>query len=92
MDIVSYLYKSGLQSVNDISAGTSIEQSAVSHGLNKLLACEVVHVEVRGKHRYYSLNEETIVPLLQIVDQHIVKFCHNQCSQCSGGHTDKEGG
>ena len=82
VDIISYLKKNGSQNVTDISKGTGIEQSAVSHALNKLLACEFVHIEVRGKHRYYSLNSETISPLLELIDQHIYKFCDGGCDCC----------
>lgn len=82
LDILKYLQKNGSQSVTEISNGTGIEQSAVSHNLNKLLTCQFVHIEARGKHRYYTLNEETIVPLLRLIDQHVAKFCDGKCSSC----------
>lgn len=82
LDIISYLKNNGSQNVTAIAGGTGMEQSAVSHALNKLLACEFVHIEVRGKHRYYSLNNETILPLLQLIDQHITKFCDGKCNCC----------
>jgi DNA-binding transcriptional ArsR family regulator len=82
LEILQYLKTSGPKNVTDIAIGTDIEQSAVSHNLNKLLACEFVHVEVRGKQRFYSLNEETIVPLLQLVDRHIETFCIGKCHCC----------
>lgn len=82
LEILQFLQRAGHQSVTDIAAGTGIEQSAVSHSLNKLLACEFVHIEVSGKHRYYSLNEETIVPLLGLIDRHIAKFCTGTCACC----------
>ncbi len=82
LSILKHLQEKGSQSVTEISKGTGIEQSAVSHSLSKLLACEFVHIEVRGKHRYYTLNEETIVPLLRLIDRHIAEFCQGQCDCC----------
>lgn len=83
LEIMQYLRENGPQSVLEIAAGTAQEQSAVSHNLKKLLSCQCVHVEVRGKNRYYSLNSETIVPLLGLVDQHIQSYCQSQCGHCS---------
>lgn len=82
LEILQYLQKAGPRNVSEIVTGTGIEQSAVSHSLNKLLACEFVHIEVRGKNRYYSLNEVTIVPLLKLIDQHIATFCSGECACC----------
>lgn len=81
--ILKHLQKSGPRNVSQIAEATGQEQSAVSHNLKKLSECECVHVEVRGKNRYYSLNEETIVPMLKLVDQHIQNFCVNECKKCS---------
>ncbi len=79
LEILQYLQKSGPKSVNDIASGTGIEQSAVSHNLKLLLECEFVHIEVRGKNRFYWLNEDTIVPLLKLIDKHIERFCNGKC-------------
>ncbi len=90
LEIIQYLQQTGWQNVTEIAHGTGIEQSAVSHSLNKLLACQCVHIEVRGKHRYYSLNEETIVPLFKLIDRHIEKFCRGDCDCCSIKHGQAE--
>lgn len=82
LDILQYLHTNGAQNVSEISLGTGQEQSAVSHSLKKLLGCQCVHVEVRGKNRYYSLNSETIVPLLGLVDTHLKNYCHTSCQDC----------
>lgn len=84
LEILQYLKGAGAKNVSEIAEGTGQEQSAVSHNLGKLLSCQCVHVEVRGKHRYYRLNSETIVPLLELADQHIRNFCQNECQHCSG--------
>jgi DNA-binding transcriptional ArsR family regulator len=83
LEIIEYLKQHGSRNVSEIAIGTGQEQSAVSHNLKSLHQCECVHVEVRGKSRYYSLNEETIVPLLELADQHIQKYCHADCQYCS---------
>lgn len=82
LDILHYLLENGSQSVTAIARGTELEQSAVSHNLHKLLSCQFVHVEARGKHHYYSLNNETIIPLFEIIDQHMSKYCHDTCNCC----------
>lgn len=87
LEILLFLRKNGHKNVSQIAEGTGIEQSAVSHNLSKLLVCEFVHIEVRGKERYYSLNEETIVPLLQLIDQHIATFCTGTCACCTPSHS-----
>lgn len=84
LEILEYLKDGEAKNVSEIAEGTGQEQSAVSHNLGKLLSCQCVHVEVRGKNRYYSLNSETIVPILKLADQHIQNFCQSQCSHCSG--------
>jgi DNA-binding transcriptional ArsR family regulator len=83
LEILEYLKKNGARNVSEIAEGTGQEQSAVSHNLNKLLACECVHIEVRGKNRYYCLNDATIVPILKLADQHIQDYCVADCKKCS---------
>jgi DNA-binding transcriptional ArsR family regulator len=82
LDILHYLQESGAQNVSAIATATGQEQSAVSHNLKKLLACNCVHIEVRGKNRVYSLNQDTIVPLLKLADNHIQNYCQADCEHC----------
>jgi DNA-binding transcriptional ArsR family regulator len=63
------------QNVGEIIASTRIEQSKVSHSLRRMHECQIVQVERKGKQRVYSLNKETIVPILSIVDRHAKKMC-----------------
>lgn len=51
------------------------ERSKVSHALLSLLECGFVHVRKEGRGRVYSLNGETIVPLLGLVESHVEKYC-----------------
>lgn len=83
LEILEYLKLRGEQSVSQITQGTGQEQSAVSHNLKKLLACNCVTMTVKGKNRCYSLNKETVMPLFQLADRHIENYCTSECSACS---------
>jgi ArsR family transcriptional regulator, zinc-responsive transcriptional repressor len=61
--------------VKNIVAEVNMEQSAVSHNLKKLCECNILTVKRQGRERIYSLNKETVVPLLDLVDQHVRKNC-----------------
>jgi len=74
IDIISLLRKNSL-SVNEISDMLNEERSKISHALLSLLACGFVHVKKDGKRRIYSLNKETIIPLLDLLEKHIKKHC-----------------
>lgn len=87
LDILHFLKQNGAQSVSEIAIGVDQEQSAVSHNLKKLLACSCVTMEVRGKSRYYALSDETIVPILQLVDRHIQNYCYSACTDCATCHS-----
>lgn len=65
-------------SVNEISAKLNHEQSKISHNLAKLASCNILEVKRNGKKRIYSLNKDSVVPLLKIVDHHVK--CH--CREC----------
>ena len=65
----------GKKTVNEITESTELEQSLVSHNLALLKKCNFVFVEKSGKQRFYSLNKETIVPVLDLVEEHIKKNC-----------------
>ena len=66
--------------VTEIIKETGHEQSTISHSIKKLENCHFVTVEKRGQNRVYALNEETIIPLLKIMDVHVKKYCHKCCS------------
>jgi DNA-binding transcriptional ArsR family regulator len=63
------------QNVSEIIKNTKLEQSKVSHSLKRLYECKIVQVKKDGKQRIYSLNKETIIPILSIVDRHAKKMC-----------------
>jgi ArsR family transcriptional regulator, zinc-responsive transcriptional repressor len=78
IDIVKML-KDNEASVNDISKELGVEQSKVSHALANLRACNIVDVSQDGKRRIYSLNKDTIVPILNLIDCHAAHHCHGEC-------------
>lgn len=80
--IIHFLAKNGPQNVSQIVEGTNLEQTAVSHNLKRLLSCQFVHLRPNGKERVYSVNQETIKPLLVLMDKHVRKFCKRACEKC----------
>jgi len=76
MDIILAL-RDNKKNVGAISKKLGVEQSKVSHALASLRCCNIVQVKQKGKERVYSLNKETIVPILKIIDNHEKKFCKN---------------
>jgi DNA-binding transcriptional ArsR family regulator len=65
--------------VTEICEAIHEEQSNVSHNLKKLVECHFIEAEKKGKHRVYSLNKETIMPLMQLVGKHVTKYCCKEC-------------
>jgi len=68
-------------SVNEITEKIKGEQSRISHNLRKLLQCHILDVKQKGKQRFYSLNSETVVPILKIVKKHVKKNCLKGCNK-----------
>ena len=69
------------KTVSEICDLTKEEQSKVSHNLKKLKSCHFVDVRQKGKSRVYSLNQDTIVPLLNLVENHVQKYCCKTCER-----------
>lgn len=74
VDIISEL-KNGSRSVLELANKLDVEQSKLSHALASLRCCSIVNVKQEGKKRVYSLNKETILPMLKLIDKHESKFC-----------------
>ena len=70
---------SGPKSVTEICDAIKEEQSKVSHNLKKLMECHFLDVERKGKQRVYSLNKDTIIPILNLVEKHVHKYCGEVC-------------
>jgi DNA-binding transcriptional ArsR family regulator len=78
MKIINALFKKQLN-VSEICKETNEEQSKISHNLKILRDCRIINVETRGKQRIYSLNKETMIPLMQLVEKHVSKYCGKAC-------------
>jgi len=61
--------------VSEISEELKEEQSMVSHNLRILHECHFVELSKQGRKHVYKLNQKTIVPILQIVKQHVTTNC-----------------
>lgn len=77
--ILQYLNQEGSKSVSEISTKLKIEQSAVSHDMRRLLLCHFVEVKQQGKERIYSINQETMRPLFNLITKHVETFCVKNC-------------
>ncbi|MFH1440180.1 MAG: metalloregulator ArsR/SmtB family transcription factor [Candidatus Woesearchaeota archaeon] len=70
--------------VNEIAEKLGEEQSKVSHNLSKLTRCRILVMNKEGKKRVYSLNHDTVLPILKIVEQHVkencAKYCFKKCT------------
>lgn len=80
LDILMLL-REGPLSVNEISKKIGEEQSKVSHNLKKLSRCNILTVEQKGKQRIYSLNKETVLPMLELVGKHVKSYCLGGCNK-----------
>jgi len=68
----------GAKNVSELMKDLNVEQSKISHALTSLKCCNIVKVEQKGKERVYSLNEDTIVPMLKLIDKHASIHCQNK--------------
>ncbi len=67
--------------VNELCETLNQEQSKISHNLKKMSDCHILNIKKEGKKRVYSLNSETIVPLMNLVEQHVSRFCTGECKK-----------
>lgn len=68
--------------VKELAEEIKVEQSKLSHALMGLKSCKLVNVKQKGKNRIYSLNRRTLLPLLEIIDNHSKKHCGGRCHNC----------
>ncbi|MEK6933730.1 MAG: metalloregulator ArsR/SmtB family transcription factor [Nanoarchaeota archaeon] len=69
------LLRKGKKNVSEIIIELNMDQTAVSHDLSRLKRCGFVKSEIEGKFRSYKLNEETIEPLMGLIDKHMSQYC-----------------
>jgi len=73
LEIINLLRKKSL-TVMEMCSKTGFEQSRVSHNLKCLEDCGFVIVSRVGNYRKYSLDEETIVPIVKLFEKHMKKY------------------
>jgi DNA-binding transcriptional ArsR family regulator len=79
LTIIELLYSSPM-TVSQMVEALGHEQSMVSHNLKPLVRCKFVRVKQQGKNRVYSLNHETLDPIISVVESHASKFCGNKAN------------
>ena len=62
-------------SVNELAAALGQEQSMISHNLKPLLECNLISIQKEGKKHIYTVNVETINPILKAIEKHAQKYC-----------------
>lgn len=80
LKILELLHNKSL-SVGEICEKLKEEQSKVSHNLKILTECHFLTVRKEGKKRVYSLNKETMVPLMKLVEKHVRCYCGQTCGR-----------
>ena len=73
LKIMNLLMK-GEKNVSEIVKELKIDQTSVSHDLTRLKRCGFVKLEVKGKFRYYSLNED-IKQIMKLINEHMNEYC-----------------
>lgn len=74
VEIVEALH-GGEKSVTEICQMVSPERTNVSHQLKLLRDCGFVFVRREGKKKIYSLNSETVKPILDLAEKHVQNYC-----------------
>jgi len=84
------LLRKNKRNVSEIIEELKMDQTAVSHDLARLKQCGFVKSEVDKKYRYYSLNEKTIKPLMEMIDEHMSQFCIHILHTMKGGKKNEK--
>lgn len=86
LDIVRSLH-GGEKSVSEICEAVRSERTNVSHQLKLLRECGFLFVRREGRRKIYSLNSETVKPILDLAEKHVRKYCRLSLSKkhrCAG--------
>ena len=62
-------------SVTELAERLGQEQSMISHNLKPLLECNLINIHKEGKKHIYTVNLETINPILKAIEKHAQKYC-----------------
>lgn len=77
--ILQYLNRHNSKSVTEICKALDMEQSSVSHNLKRLSQCHFVERRTLGKQRIYTINQDTVRPLFELINRHVSKYCVRGC-------------
>jgi ArsR family transcriptional regulator len=77
MQVLQLLRERGRRNVTQICEDLGLEQTHVSHSLKCLTFCGLVTSSHEGKSRIYSVKDQTVLPLLKIVDNHLKNYATN---------------
>jgi DNA-binding transcriptional ArsR family regulator len=77
MQVLHLLAYKGSMNVSEICNELGLEQTHVSHSLKCLTFCGLVTYNREGKSRVYSINAQTVLPLLKIVGDHLKNYATN---------------
>ena len=81
------ILREGKKNVSELISELKMDQTHVSHDLQRLRRCGFVKTEKDGKFIYYSLNKETIGQLMSIIDKHMNNYCvHILKDEVKGGN------
>ncbi len=73
LEIIALLRRKPM-TVMEICENTGFEQSRVSHNLRCLKHCAFVKITPNGNFRKYALDDETIIPIVDLFEKHIQKY------------------
>ena len=79
------LLRKGKKNVSQIINELKMDQTSVSHDLARLKQCGFVQNEVEGKFRYYKLNDQSIKPLMDLIEKHMSQYCIHILNSNDGG-------
>jgi len=77
MEVLKLLSDKGSMNVSEICKELGLEQTHVSHNLKCLTFCGLVASSREGKSKVYSVNGQTVLPLLKIIDKHLKNYATN---------------
>lgn len=69
------------KNVTELTNELGFDQTTISKNLKRLETCGFVRNRKKGKHSIYSLNKETILPLLRLIERHTNKYCKHLCGK-----------
>jgi DNA-binding transcriptional ArsR family regulator len=85
VEIITQLKRRDM-SVSELVKEIQVEQSKLSHALANLRKCNLVKTQRKGKQVIYSLNRKTLLPILEIIDNHSTLNCGGNCAECKIQH------